>query len=185
MNSGLIANRYAHAFLSFLEGKGRADDVYEQVRVILSAMGKLPALRLALTDPHSASEQKRQKLLQAAVAPSPLCPEIEDFRRLMQKNSRSEFFRLALLDFLTLYREKRGLVMVQLTSASEHEKLVPVITSLVENDFGKKAIIRQKTDPSIIGGFVFESWGYRLDASVRSALERLREELKEKNTRLV
>lgn len=185
MNSGLIAHRYAGAFLEFLDGKGRAEVVYDQVRVILSAMGKLPKFRIAITDPRSVALGRRKELLAAAVAPEPLCPEIADFLVLMDRNGRSEFFRLALLDFLTMYRHSRNLVMVQLTSAQKDERLVPVITKLVEEDFGKKAVIHQKVDPDIIGGFVFETWSYRLDASVRTALEKVREELKEENRRLV
>lgn len=185
MNSGLIAHRYAGAFLEFLEGKGRADAVYGQIRVILSAMGKLPKFRIAITDPKSVSLAKRKDLLAAAVAPQELCPEIASLLELMHQNGRSEFFRLALLDFLTMYRQSRNLVMVQLTSAKEDQRLVPIITKLVEEDFGKKAVINQKIDPSIIGGFVFESWGYRLDASVRRQLEELRNQLKEENRRLV
>lgn len=69
MNSGLIAHRYAGAFLEFLEGKGKADAVYGQIRVILSAMGKLPKFRIAITDPNSVSLAKRKDLLAAAVAP--------------------------------------------------------------------------------------------------------------------
>lgn len=185
MNSGLIAARYAKAFLEYVNGRGSVDDVYNQVRVILSAMGKLPKFRLAITDSKALAMDRKLELLAASVDPQPLAKEIADLLALMQKNSRVEFFRLTLLDFLNLYRDERNIVMVQLTTATEQPKLVPLIEKLVREDFGKTADINRKIDPDIVGGFIFESWGYRIDASVRRDLDELRDELLEKNTRLV
>jgi F-type H+-transporting ATPase subunit delta len=40
-------------------------------------------------------------------------------------------------------------------------------------------------DPDLIGGFVFELDGRRLDASVRSQLDRIRRQLVDESSRLV
>jgi F-type H+-transporting ATPase subunit delta len=45
--------------------------------------------------------------------------------------------------------------------------------------------LEEKVDDSLIGGFVFELDGLRLDASVERQLERLRSQLVEKNNRIV
>lgn len=185
MNSGLIANRYAQAFNEYLKGRGDADKVYQQARVVLSAMGRLPKFRLALTDARAVSMERKLELLSASVDPQPLCPEFGTLLELMQRNGRSEFFRLTLLDFLNIYREEHGLVMVQLTTAGEQGDLVPLVTDLVSRKTGKTAIVNRKVDPDIIGGFIYESWGTRLDASVRRSLDDLRDELIEINRRLV
>ena len=46
-------------------------------------------------------------------------------------------------------------------------------------------MIVEKIDPEILGGFVFEMDGYRLDASVESQFRRIRRQLIEKNNRIV
>lgn len=185
MNSGQIASRYALAFHELVEGSGAADAVYGQVRVILSAMGRLPKFRLALTDPRALPLEEKLRLLEASVAPQQLQGAIADLLTLMHRKGRSEFFRLSLLDFLDLYRQKRGLVMVQLTTATAREDLVEPIERMVKDDFGKTAVVNSIVDPDIVGGFIFETWGHRLDASVRTALEQLRDELIQINRRLV
>ena len=43
----------------------------------------------------------------------------------------------------------------------------------------------EKVDPEIIGGFIFELEGYRVDGSVSGELKRIRRQLVEKNTRIV
>lgn len=185
MNSGLIANRYAQAFNEYVKAHGDVDGVYGQARVILSAMGKLTKFRLAITDARAVSMDRKVELLSASVNPQSLRPELVTLLELMQRNGRSEFFRLTLLDFLNIYREEHGLVMVQLTTASEQGDLVPLVADLVSRKTGKTAIVNRKVDPDIIGGFIYESWGTRLDASVRRSLDDLHDELIEINRRLV
>ena len=50
---------------------------------------------------------------------------------------------------------------------------------------GAEVHLEEKVDPDLVGGFVFELDGYRLDASVANHLERLRRQLIEKNNRIV
>lgn len=185
MNSGLIAARYAKALLALVNNHGSADAVYAQCRTILSSMGKLPKFRLAITDARAVALEQKCELLRAAVAPEVLCQELLSLLTLMQKNGRSEFYRLVLLDFINLYRRERNIVMVQLTTADDSVGDVERIEKLVECKYGKKAVVRHKIDSSIIGGFILESWGYRLDASVRRSLDELRKELARINRRLV
>lgn len=185
MNSGQIASRYAQAFLDFVESRGNADAVYDQVRTILSAMGKLVKFRVAITDSRALPLDRKMELLADCVSPEPLCREISDFLTLMHRKGRSEFFRIALLDFLRLYRQKRGIVMVQLTTAAQREDLLAPIQELVKKDIGMTAVVNSKVDPDIAGGFILETWGHRMDASVRTKLNQLEEELKRINRRLV
>lgn len=184
MNSGLIAKRYADAFLDYVNAHDCADAVYGQVRTILSAMGKLPGFRTVVEDAHGMAFDARMRLVEASVAPDNLIQEIRDVFTLMHRNGRDEFFRLMLLDFLSLYREKKGIVMVQITTAQQQDELMSILSESMKQH-GKTAVVHQKVDPSIVGGFIYESWGYRLDASVRRTLQELSVELKEVNRRLV
>lgn len=185
MNSGLIANRYAKAFLEFANAHGNARAVYEQVRTILSLMGRLPKFRVALTDARAVSLQKKEELLRASFPGEALSEEILSLLRLMHRNSRVEFFNLVLLDYLTLYREYNNMEMVQITTATDDPAMVDRILSSVREDNGKTPLVNHKVDPEILGGFIYESWEKRLDASVRGQLEKVREELTVKHRRLV
>ncbi len=186
MNSGLIANRYAQAFLALADAHGSADAVYEQARIILSAMKKVEKFRLAVTDAKGVSPERKTELLQACVAPAPLQDEFRRLLALMHENGRTEFFRLALLDFLHLYRKERGIVMVRITTAgAQEEDMAPLCDALTRLEGGKTAVISKVVNPDIIGGFICESWGYRIDASLRRSLDIIKDGLTETNRRLV
>ena len=103
MNGGIIADRYARAFYMFADRRGAADTVYGQVRLLLSVMRHLPKFRKALENMRAVPLGQRLELLTSAVAPSPLCDEIESIYRMMDEKGRLEYFQLMMLDFLEIY----------------------------------------------------------------------------------
>ena len=84
-------------------------------------------------------------------------------------------------NFMKCYGPKKTSAL----SPSFRDHLAEKIESLLSERTGSHVVLDHKTDPSIIGGFVFEMDGYRLDASASGRLDRLRKELVEENSRLV
>jgi len=65
------------------------------------------------------------------------------------------------------------------------EGLKERLEALFHERTGAEIHVDEKINPEILGGFVFEMDGYRLDASVESYFRRIRRQLIEKNTRIV
>ena len=185
MNSGVIAQRYATALLEFVQAGEHPETVYSQVRVILSSIRRVDKLRKILQDNCRLPLEERLNLIAAAVSPEKLCPEIESFVKLLEANGRQNLLQLSLLDFLGLYRDAHGYVMLQVTTATSSDALVPLISDTVREKYDKTPIINHIVNPDLIGGFICESWGYRLDASVRAALKRAHEQLIDKNKHII
>lgn len=185
MNSGILTGRYAKAFFEYTKERHSEDVVYAQCRRLLSAIGQLPKLRAALMGSGMVSLNQKLDLLAAALSPDPLAPEIDSLMRLLERNRRSELLRGVLLEYLAQYREDRKLIMVQVTTAVPNLAIDPIIKRYLEKNIGREAIINHKVDPSIIGGFIYESWGYRADASVLSSLKKIKAGLMDKNKRMV
>ena len=181
VNAGVIAQRYATALFEFVESGNDPQKVYSQVRVILSSMRRVEKLRSILQEHFKVSLDERLGLLNAAVAPDTLSPELESFVRLLDTNGRMSLLQLSLLDFLGMYRDAHGYVMLQVTTATPSETLIPLISDTVRKKYGKTPVVNHVVNPDIIGGFICESWGYRLDASVRAALQRTCEQLIDKH----
>lgn len=178
MNGGIIANRYAKAFYQWTESRSTTDAVYEQLRVILSAMGNVPKMAATVGDSHGYDPQVRLGLLEAALGEGvTLHPDVATFWKLMEHNGRSEYFRLSMLDYLQFYRDTHDIIMLQITSAYEDPPMKKILEDRIKKNFNKTAIITHRTDPSIIGGFISDTWGWRLDASVKTALRRISEQL--------
>lgn len=185
MHDGIIAGRYAKAFLGYTDAHGKSKAVADQVSVLLSVMGKLPKLRDSVSGAYAMEFDNRLALLKSALAPAVMEESLANLYSLMDKNSRLEQFRMTLLDYLVLYRKENNIRMVMVTSASNDEKVAEMAGVLAEKKFGQKVVAAQKVDPGLLGGFIIDSWGYRLDASVRGALEKMDKGLKGKNKRKV
>ena len=185
MNSGILTERYAKAFYDFAGEQGRLESVYGQCRTILSAMSSEAKFRKAILAKEGISFEIKLSLLESAVAPEPLCEELARLLTLMHRNGRQEYFRLVLLGFLNLYREEKKLIMVQVTTAVPDIEMDGVIRHYLETNLGRKAIIKHKVDSSIVGGFIYESWGYRVNASIRKQLDLIKDALTDYNKRMV
>lgn len=185
MHDGIIAERYAKALLGYTEAHGCSQAVTDQVSPLLSLMARLPKLAATLSAAKEIPLQKRMDILGSAVSPAPMEEAISRFYRLLDRNGRTEVFRLSLIDYLTLYREAMGIRMVRVTTAVPDEETVKIGESLAREFFSQEVCTVPRVDPSIIGGFVVESWGYCMDASVRGALDKLDKQLKEKHIRNV
>lgn len=185
MQEGIIADRYARAFLAYTDAHGLSEAVTAQVSTLLSAMGRLPQLRQALVAVLDLSLKERLSLLRSSVAPQKLEGSIERLYLLMEEHGRTAQFRMALLDYLTMYRKEKGIRMVMVTTATPDEGMSRKAAGLVEQVFGQSVEPVCKVDPDIVGGFILDTWGYRLDASVRGALERTEKQFRDNNKRKV
>ncbi|MBQ0097088.1 MAG: F0F1 ATP synthase subunit delta [Bacteroidales bacterium] len=185
MHEGIIADRYAKAFLAYTDAHGLSAAVTAQVSTLLSAMGKLPRFRQALEAVLDLPLEERLALLRSAVDPQRLEDPIERLYRLMEEHGRTAQFRMALLDYLTIYRKEKGIRMVMVTTATPDVEMSRKAAGLVEQVFGQNVEPVCKVDPDIVGGFILDTWGYRLDASVRGALERTEKQLRVNNKRKV
>ena len=73
----------------------------------------------------------------------------------------------------------------RVVTAAPVDGLKERLEQLFHQRTGAEVQIVEKISPEILGGFVFEMDGYRLDASVESQFRRIRRQLIEKNNRIV
>lgn len=75
---------------------------------------------------------------------------------------------------------KLNLCVVDVTTVvALDDNLRHIIIEKAEADLGKKAVLRERIDPSILGGIIMSVNGKRIDASVVSQLNKARHVLKE------
>ena len=165
MNTGVISSRYAKALLMLVDKTGGGERAFDQARALLSGA--------------------EEGTPQWAPLSGGLCPEISSLVLLMRRKGRSEHLRLTLTHFVRLWCEENDVHLVHLRSAVPSEELEKRVESAVASRFGGKVIMDSRTDPDLIGGFVYDVDDYMLDASVRTQLERIRRQLTSNTERLV
>ncbi len=184
MNAGIIASRYAKAFLKYVQEGGAGKRVYSQACAIVFCMDELPQMKEYIKDALDVSLDRKVALMSSAID-QPLDAAITRFLKMVTEHRRLEYFPRMLLSFIEQYRIAENIMVGSLVTASENKGLCERLEDVFHDRTGAEIHLDEKVDLDLIGGFVFELDGYRLDASVRNHLDRIRRQLVEKNDRIV
>lgn len=186
MDSSIIARRYALSLLKYVAFTGGGERVCDDIMRLEEALGSIKEFSLMVDAPEGVSAERKVSLFNAALRHGSLAPETERFIRLVIRQERIGLIRLMFHDFIELYRREQKLVYGHLKSVvPPTEQLLEYLRDKVYEATGCKAVITTETDPSLIGGFVFETDDYMMDASVRTALEDIRRTYIDNNRRIV
>jgi F-type H+-transporting ATPase subunit delta len=149
--------------------------VHEALSDFAVAVEQTPELRNVLRNPQLESSAKASILSDIAGDDEPL---FKNFLLLIAEKGRAgelddiahEFERL-------MAREERRLT-VELTTARElTDDEAKAIVAQIEQAAGRTVEATRSVDPDLVGGIVLQAGSYRVDASVRGRLERLRQTL--------
>ena len=149
--------------------------MHEALGDFAAAVEQTPALRAVLRNPQIETSVKARILEDLVGEEEPLFRNfllvVTDKRRIGElEQIAAEFERL-------MAREERRLT-VELTTARElSDDEARAIVEQIEQAAGRKVEATRSVDPDLVGGIVLQAGSYRVDASVRGRLERLRQTL--------
>ena len=172
MNNGKISIRYAKALLSSAKEAKVEEQVYSEMTTLDSAFAQIQLLKQAMTNPTLTKEEKI-KLLNS-VFNNKASKLTQGFITLVVENGREDYFHRIALSFQELYRKDKNIVVTHLTPAIElDEPLKKKIINSVEEQENSKVELRTEVNPDIIGGYILDIDGKRLDASIIRQLSKL------------
>jgi F-type H+-transporting ATPase subunit delta len=172
MNNGKISIRYAKALLSSAKEAKVEEQVYSEMTTLESAFAQIQLLKQAMTNPTLTKEEKI-KLLNS-VFNNKASKLTQGFIALVVENGREDYFHRIALSFQELYRKDKNIVVTHLTTAIElDEPLKKKIINSVEEQENSKVELRTEVNPDIIGGYILDIDGKRLDASIIRQLSKL------------
>ena len=87
--------------------------------------------------------------------------------------------------YIDLYREAPHILNGKLTTAVPSERLVQHLVELIGACTHENVELDARIDPNIIGGYIIELSGFRLDASVANQLKRGKQQFIARNRRIV
>ena len=172
-----VAHRiYAEALFEAAKESGRLAQVHEALADFAAAIEQTPELALGAAQPAARAAREGAASSPTSRATTSRCSRTSSasWRRraapARSRRSRAEFERL-------IAREERRLT-VELTTARElTDDEANAIVAQIEKAAGRKVEATRQVDPDLVGGIVLQAGSYRVDASVRGRLERLRQEL--------
>lgn len=183
MNEGMISTRYARAILSFAKDKKAEESVYIDMKKIVSAFSKSQDLRTAFNNPVLSIKQKRS-LLEAILENSPSEIMQRVFDLVSERERFSKFFLIA-QSYIATYRKLKNINLVKLVIADKpDEKTIEQLKVLSSKIRDGVVDFDIDIDKRIDGGFILYVDTFRLDASVKSQLENIRNKLILENSKL-
>ncbi len=171
-----VVRRYAQALFDTAARAGSVDQVEEDLRAMTQVFTSSPRLVQVLRAPVIAGERKQrlvEQLFGTRVSPLTL-----RFLILVITRRREEILDAVYPEFQRLANEQRGLMTVQVTSAtplSDAER--SSLSAALARKTGKRVVLEGRLDPSIIGGLVLRIGDTIVDGSVRTRLQQLRNRL--------
>jgi len=166
---------YAEALFSAAKEEDRLPQVHEALADFGAAIEQTPELAVVLRNPQLESSAKARILADLAGDDEPL---FKNFLLLVAEKGRAgEIVEIAHEFERLMAREERRLT-VELTTARElSDDEAKALVSQIEKAVGRKVEATRSVDPDLVGGVVLQAGEYRVDASIRGRLERLRQEL--------
>lgn len=184
MNTGVIATRYAKALLEYAELKGCEEKVYAEVKTLAENFSRSPELKRAIDNP-VLSSAKKIELLQSAAGNGTVSDEMNRFFALVLKERREKYLLFMVYSFIDLYLKSKNVLLGKLVTAVPSDKLVKQLQAMVAKQTNGRVEIEQRVDEKLIGGYIIELAGYRMDASVANQLERVKQQFIARNRRIV
>jgi F-type H+-transporting ATPase subunit delta len=171
-----VAHRiYAEALYEAAQDGGRLAQVHEALADFAAAVAETPELASVLRNPQLESAAKARILADLAGDEEPL---FSNFLALLAEKGRAGELEAIAAEFERLIARAERRLTVELTTARElTDEEARAIVAQIEQAAGRAVDATRRVDPSIVGGIVLTAGEYRVDASVRGRLERLRQEL--------
>jgi F-type H+-transporting ATPase subunit delta len=171
-----IAHRiYAEALFGAAKEAGRLAQVHEALADFAVAIEQTPELRSVLRNPQLESTAKARILADLAGDDEPL---FKNFLLLTAEKGRAGELDEVAKEFERLMAREERRLTVELTTARElSDAEAKAIVEQIEKAAGRKVEATRSVDPDLVGGIVLQAGSYRVDASVRGRLQRLRQDL--------
>jgi F-type H+-transporting ATPase subunit delta len=176
-----VARRYARALLSLGLEEGRHEQLGEELQSVLRLLAQNKEAGWILQNPGYSSEQ-RHSALGAMTAALKTSPVLQNFLKLLVDRQRIGDLPAIGRAYGALLDEKVGRVRASVTSAQplSPEEVNRLRESLAKMT-GRTIVLEAKTDPQLVGGLVTQVGATQYDGSLKTQLERLRDELKRSN----
>ncbi len=170
---------YASVLLDAANAAGGLDAVLEvrdQLEVVVRAIRSNVDLEVALVE-ESYTPEQRETLVRNVFAG--MNPVLVDVLLVMAERDDLSLAHRISGAYSDLIEDKLGVAVVDVTTVVElDDALREAISRKAAQDLGKKVVLREKVDKSILGGIIMSASGRRIDASIATQLETARTVLK-------
>jgi F-type H+-transporting ATPase subunit delta len=172
-----IAKRYAAALYDAAADSNGTEKVFQEIRALQGVFSKEPGIREFIHSP-SITGAVREKVFSQALNELPLSAETKGFINLLAKKNRLRFFGEIVQEYEFLADQRHGVTRGTVRSATilgpdERVQLESKISDFIK----KQVIFTYREDADLIGGLIAEVGSFSFDDTLKSHIQRLRQDL--------
>jgi len=166
---------YARALYDAAREQGSVDAVQEELADFVAVVRDVPELRAVLRNPQIDPRAKAAALDAITGGSHDI---LRNFLRLLTEKGRIGDVEEISRELDRLIAREQGQLTVELTTAQAlTDEEAARIVDQIAHASGRRVEATRSVDPDLIGGIVLQAGSFRLDASVRGRLNRLRQDL--------
>lgn len=178
MIEGSLSRRYAKALFQLAVAENREDAVAAELIQFAEVFAQ-PELNHVLNDP-AFSRQRRKNIVAEIARALQLSPLVTHFLELLVERDRVSFLPGIAERYRRMLDEKKGQAEARVVTASPLEDAdLKRLGETLGKISGKKIILNQETDASLIGGAVVHLEGKIYDGSVAAQLEKMKKQVEQ------
>lgn len=173
MIEGSLSRRYAKALFQLAVEAGREEEVGQEVGRFAAAYSGTPLIRV-IGNRGLAARSRKTVVIRVAQALE-LSSLTTRFLSLLMDRDRMVFVPSIAARYRRLLDEAKGRVEARIVGAGPLDsEMIGQLRAALERISGKKVLLREESEPGLIGGVLIELEGKIYDGSVRSQLEKMK-----------
>ena len=169
-----FAREYGEGLYDLAREEHLEDELLQQLNVLREEFDKQPDFLLLLSN-RALGIKERLSILDNALS-GQVHPYLLNFLKILCQRDALQEFRGCVQVYVRQYNEDSRVASAQVTTAApltqdQKERLIQKLKDMT----GRKVVLTEKLDPSLLGGVVLEMDGRRWDNTVRRRLNNLRD----------
>jgi len=178
MIQGSLSRRYAKALFQLAVAENKEEAVAAELQNFAEVYAQ-PELNAVLNNPGFAPHSRKNIVAQISRSLQ-LSPLVSHFLALLVERDRLSFFPGIVERYRRMLDEKKGQAEARVITASPLENAeLQRLGATLEKISGKKIILKQESDATLIGGAVVHLEGKIYDGSVRAQLEKMKKQVEQ------
>jgi F-type H+-transporting ATPase subunit delta len=174
----LLAERYAAALFDIADERREFDGVAGDLRQLRAMLAESPELTRLIRSP-VVSRAAQGRAAAAIAEAAGLSRLVRDFLAVVARNRRLFALSAMIEGYLATLAARRGEIVAEVTAAQPlSEAQLAALGEELRGSAGRRVAVNVRVDAELLGGIVVKLGSRRVDASVKSRLQRLQSAMK-------
>ncbi len=172
MANSRAAIRYATAILDLAKDQKNAEVINADMQMITNTVAENKNLKMLLQSPIVKTDTKTATLKEIFASVNPLTLKLVE---VLAANKRLDIFATTAREYTALFEAANGFQKAVVTTAIPlTEAMTAKVLAKVKELTGKEAIIENKVDENILGGFILRVGDLQYNASIANKFNNLK-----------